>query len=407
MFDFLKVLKKYDSKKQRYVYTPTFVIKPTIKDLMVRGGKFYAIYNENTGLWEVKDPVAIALIDEQVENYVKDHESEQSLNDPEHGPLIMKISDQKNGLVKQWHNFCNLDYQGDWRPLNQKLLFSNQEAKRSDYCSKKLDYPLQEQETPYYDKLCETLYLPTEREKWEWYIGCAIAGDQEKIQKMLVFYGLPGTGKSTIIGKVIVQNIFEGTNSGYCTKFEANDLCGRDTFGTQFLENDCVLAYDDDAEMNMITSKTTLNKIISHEALTVNPKFGKKFSITPNCLLIVGSNEPVQLSPNSGMNRRLIDVRPTGSKLSSFEYEECIANIPFEKSGIAYRCLQTYKKLGRHYYDNYIAEDMLNRTSPFQNFVQENYLALKDGCSLAAAYKLYTDYAQECNFKNVLVRYKL
>ena len=406
MFDFLKVLKKYDSKKQRYVYTPTFVIKPTIKDLMVRGGKFYAIYNENTGLWEVKDPVAIALIDEQVENYVRDHESEQSLNDPEHGPLIMKISDQKNGLVKQWHNFCNLDYQGDWRPLNQKLLFSNQEAKRSDYCSKKLDYPLQEQETPYYDKLCETLYLPTEREKWEWYIGCAIAGDQEKIQKMLVFYGLPGTGKSTIIGKVIVQNIFEGTNSGYCTKFEANDLCGRDTFGTQFLENDCVLAYDDDAEMNMITSKTTLNKIISHEALTVNPKFGKKFSITPNCLLIVGSNEPVQLSPNSGMNRRLIDVRPTGSKLSSSEYEECIANIPFEKSGIAYRCLQTYKKLGRHYYDNYIAEDMLNRTSPFQNFVQENYLALKDGCSLAAAYKLYTDYAQECNFKNVLVRYK-
>ena len=406
MFDFLKVLKKYDSKKQRYVYTPTFVIKPTIKDLMVRGGKFYAIYNENTGLWEVKDPVAIALIDEQVEQYVKDHESEQSLNDPEHGPLIMKISDQKNGLVKQWHNFCNLDYQGDWRPLNQKLLFSNQEAKRSDYCSKKLDYPLQEQETPYYDKLCETLYLPTEREKWEWYIGCAIAGDQEKIQKMLVFYGLPGTGKSTIIGKVIVQNIFEGTNSGYCTKFEANDLCGRDTFGTQFLENDCVLAYDDDAEMNMITSKTTLNKIISHEALTVNPKFGKKFSITPNCLLIVGSNEPVQLSPNSGMNRRLIDVRPTGSKLSSSEYEECIANIPFEKSGIAYRCLQTYKKLGRHYYDNYIAEDMLNRTSPFQNFVQENYLALKDGCSLAAAYKLYTDYAQECNFKNVLVRYK-
>ena len=80
MFDFLKVLKKYDSKKQRYVYTPTFVIKPTIKDLMVRGGKFYAIYNESTGLWEVKDPVAIALIDEQVEQYVRDHESEQSLN---------------------------------------------------------------------------------------------------------------------------------------------------------------------------------------------------------------------------------------------------------------------------------------------------------------------------------------
>lgn len=406
MYDFLKVEKAWDNKKQRYVYTPSFIIKSNIKDLMVRGGKFYALYNDQTGLWETRDPRAVELIDEQVRQYVEEKEGPDQMNDLEHGPMVKRLADQRNGLIKQWHNFCENDYKGDWRPLNQKVIFSNQESKRSDYCSIKLDYPLIEGPTPYYDRICEKLYLPSESEKWEWMVGAIIAHDQKNLQKMLVFYGEPGTGKSTIIGKVIAENLFNGYDSDYVTKFEANNLCGRDTFGTQFLEKDAVLAYDDDAEMQVITTKTTLNKIISHEAIEVNPKFGRKFTVRPNCMLIVGSNEPVQLSPNSGMNRRLIDIRPTGQKLSPDVYDECIEHLPFEKSGIAWKCYQTYKRLGRHYYDKYIAEDMLNRTSPFQNFVVENYLLLKDGTSLANAYKLYCDYAEMCRFKNVLVRHK-
>lgn len=409
MYDFLKVEKKYNNKLQRNVYSPTYVIRSNIKDLLIRGQKFYAIYNYNTGLWETDDSVAAALIDEQVKKYVEENESPAFKDDPEHSPIIMSLSDSKNHLITQWHLFCERDYRPDWNPkcqLDQKVIFSNTDVKRSDYASKKLSYPLQEQPTPYYDKICEKLYLPEEREKWEWYIGCLIAGDQDKIQKMLVFYGEPGTGKSTIISKVIADTIFEGFEMGYVSKFEANNLVGRNEFATDFLEKDPVLVYDDDAEMNMITSKTTLNKIISHEAIRVNAKFEKAFVTRPHCLMIVGSNEPVQMSPNSGMNRRLIDVRPTGNRLSPDEYDECISHLQYEKSGIAWRCLQVYKKHGPHYYDHYIAEDMLDRTSPFQNFVKENYLALKDGCSLAAAYKLYTDYAEECNFKNILVRYK-
>lgn len=407
MYDFLKVEKSWDNKKQRYVYSPSFVIRSACKDLMVRGGKFYALYNPETGLWETKDPRAIELIDEQVYQYVYEKEGEQNMSDSEHGPFIRRIADQRTGLVRNWHNFCENDYKGEWKPLNQKVIFSNQEAKRSDMASVKLDYPLQEGPTPYYDTICSKLYLPSEQEKWEWFVGSIIAHDQKSLQKMLVFYGEPGTGKSTIIGKVIAETIFNGFGYGYATKFEANNLCGHgDNFGTQFLENDAVLAYDDDAEMQVITSKTTLNKIISHEAIEVNPKFARKFTVIPNCMLIVGSNEPVQLSPNSGMNRRLIDVRPTGQKLAPDIYDECMEHLQFEKSGIAWRCYQTYKKLGKHHYDKYIAEDMLNRTSPFQNFVVENYLQLKDGTSLAHAYDLYTSYAEMCRFKNVLVRHK-
>lgn len=409
MYDFLRVERKYNNKLQRNVYSPTYVIKSNIKDLLIRGQKFYAIYNYNTGLWETDDSVATTLIDEQVKEYVDKNESQAFKEDPEHSPIIMRLSDQQNHLINQWHSFCERDYRPEWDPkcqLDQKVIFSNTDVKRSDYASKKLSYPLQEQTTPYYDKICEKLYLPEEREKWEWYVGCLLAGDQDKIQKMLVFYGEPGTGKSTIIGKVLADTVFEGFEMGYVSKFEANNLVGRNEFATDFLEKDPVLVYDDDAEMNMITSKTTLNKIISHEAIRVNAKFEKAFVTRPHCLMIVGSNEPVQMSPNSGMNRRLIDVRPTGNRLLPDEYDECISNLQFEKSGIAWRCLQVYKKHGPHYYDHYIAEDMLSRTSPFQNFVLENYLALKNGCSLAAAYKLYTDYAEECNFKNILVRYK-
>lgn len=406
MYDFLKVEKAWDNKKQRYVYTPSFIIRSNCKDLMVRGGKFYALYNEQNGLWETRDPRAIELIDEQVREYVESKEGPDQMSDTEHGPMIRRIADQRTGLVRNWHNFCENDYKGEWHPLNQKVIFSNQDAKRNDYCSVKLDYPLIEGPTPYYDKICNKLYLPSEVEKWEWFVGSIIAHEQRNLQKMLVFYGEPGTGKSTIIGKVIAENLFNGFECDYVTKFEANNLCGHDTFGTQFLEKDAVLAYDDDAEMQVITSKTTLNKIVSHEAIEVNPKFGRKFTVRPNCMLIVGSNEPVQMSPNSGMNRRLIDIRPTGQKLSPEEYDECIEHLPFEKSGIAWKCYTTFKRLGKHAYDKYIAEDMLNRTSPFQNFVVENYISLKDGVSLANAYKMYCEYAEMCRFKNVLVRHK-
>lgn len=406
MFDFLRVVKEWDGKKQRYVYSPSFFVHPNIKDLMVRSKGLYGIYDESTGLWETDDAKAISMIDQQVRDYAFKDAGEDAMADESHGPLVKQIADTSNRLIERWHTFCEKDLKDHWVQLNQKVIFSNTEIKRTDYATFKLNYPLVEGPTPYYDKLCSVLYSPEEQEKWEWAVGCIIAGDQKKIQKMLVFYGEPGSGKSTIIGKIIADGIFGGYETGYAVKFEANNLASRDSFATDFLEHDSVLAYDDDAELGVITTKTTLNKIISHEPVRVNCKFKPPFVAKPNCLLIVGSNEPVQMSPNSGMNRRLIDIRPTGNKLPSSVYDECIEHIPFEKGGIAWKCLQTYKHLGRHYYDGYVAEDMLLRTSPFHNFVTENYFQLKDGTSLANAYQMYKDYAEACNFKNVLTRYK-
>ena len=188
MYDFLKVDKEWNNKLQRNVYTPSFVINSHIKDLLVRGNKFYAIYNYNTGLWETDDSKATALIDEQVIQYVNEKESVSLKEDPEHGPLIRLIAHTSNHLINTWHNFCEKDYRPFWNDkyqLNQKVIFSNQEPKREDYATVKLPYPLQEGPTPCYDRICEVLYLPSEVEKWEWYIGCILAGEHKKIQKMV------------------------------------------------------------------------------------------------------------------------------------------------------------------------------------------------------------------------------
>ena len=402
MFDFLKIIKNY--QRGRYYYQPTFITKSSIKDVMTRGGSFYAIYDETTGLWTKEKTRAIELIDQQVREYAEKDSGEIAMQDSEHGPVIMPMSDSANHLVERFERFCKT--MGDfWVPLDQKMIFSNTEVKKADYASKKLDYPLQEQPTPYYDTLTSVLYLPDEQEKWEWAVGAMISGDSSKIQKMFAFYGEPGKGKSTIISKIFAEQIF-GDEDGYAKKFEANNLCTGDNFATDFLANDSILVYDDDAEMGMISVRSTLNKIISHESVRVNGKFERTFYTKPKCMIFVGSNDPIQLSPNSGMKRRLIDIRPTGNLLEASTYDDCMEHIPFEKSGIAWKCLQVYKKLGRHYYDHYIAEDMLARTSPFHNYVIENVMELKDGISLANAYDMYLRYAEMCKFKNEMPRYK-
>jgi len=401
MFDFMNVTRTF--RNGRYYYRPTFIVKSSIKDLMTRGGEFYAVYDESTGFWTTDKPKLYELIDSQVWEYARNDKG--FLDDKEHGSVVVEITDSSNTLSVEFKRFCE-NMGNHWTGLDQKMIFSNTEVKRNDYATKALDYPLQECPTPYYEALTDVLYLPDERQKWEWAVGCMIAGDQRKIQKMFAFYGEPGTGKSTVIGKIIADMLMGGYEMGYATKFEANLLCGGNDFGTDFLENDSVLVYDDDAEMGLITVRSTLNKIISHEPVRVNAKFKRPFITKPNCLMFVGTNDPIQLSPNSGMKRRLIDIRPTGNLVAHDVYDDCMEHMQFERGGIAWRCLQTYKKLGKGYYDHYIAEDMLARTSPFHNFVIENVMELKDGISLARAYDLYLKYADTCKFKNELVRYK-
>lgn len=74
--------------------------------------------------------------------------------------------------------------------------------------SKRLPYVLEPGNIDAYDELMQTLYSPDEREKIEWCIGSIVNGDSKTIQKFMVLYGPPGSGKSTVLN--IIQKLFTG-----------------------------------------------------------------------------------------------------------------------------------------------------------------------------------------------------
>lgn len=403
LYDFIQVIESRD-KSNRKVFTPAFEINSHTKDIMRCAGKFYGLWDPYTGLWVRNINIAMELIDRNVYEYVEKKVGKEIIDNPEYAPMIKRLVDTINGLSRKFRNFVEVDMEDTYIPLDQVVKFEDAEVKREDYCSFKLPYSPREGPIPYFTKLKDQLYLPDESQKFCWMTGALLVGDQAKIQKFFVFYGDPGTGKSSIIK--IVRDLLGGDGSPLVAKCTAELLVNKDSFGTDFLTEDPIFCYDDEASISKVDSRSTLNLIVSHEKIRVNAKFTRPVWKTPKCFLVCGANDPVQVSQRSGFIRRLIDIRPTGEILPVDEYDDCMEHIQFELPAIAYYCIQVYKKLGKNYYNHYIPEDMLSRTDPFQNFVKDSYPELMNGITLANAYNLYTNYCEESNLKTTMVRYK-
>ena len=68
--DFLQIYTKEKRSGREEMY-PVFIVKRQIEDLMVRGGSFYAIWDEQAGLWSRDEIDAQRLVDEALWNEAK------------------------------------------------------------------------------------------------------------------------------------------------------------------------------------------------------------------------------------------------------------------------------------------------------------------------------------------------
>lgn len=381
MVDFMIISTK--AKDGKLEIRPKFIIKKS-KDLMIRGGDFYAIWLEEKGIWSQEEDDALDLIDQELKAFKKEKEkSFEGVID------IAYIRDAESGIIDKWHKYCQKQMRDNYHMLDEKLIFANDPIKKSDYASKRLSYPLIPCAIPNYEKLVSTLYSPSERRKIEWAIGAIITGDSRKIQKFLVLYGAMGTGKSTILN--IIQQLFDG----YYSVFDAKALgSSNNVFALEAFKSNPLVAIQHDGDLSKIEDNTRLNSLVSHELMTVNEKFKSTYSNRFKCFLFMGTNKPVKITDaKSGLIRRLIDVSPSGEKLSISEYRDCVQGIPFELGGIACHCRDVYLE-DPNLYDDYIPVSMLGASNDFYNFVLDSYYIFKkdDGTTASIAWEMYKQY---------------
>ena len=382
--------------KEIYEIYPKFIIRSS-SDLMIRGSDFYAIWDEENNLWSTKEEKALMLIDREVEKFAADFEADH----PQAEVInVMHMWDAETGMIDKWHRFVQKQCRDNYVPLDEKLIFSNTETTKADYASKRLNYPLEERETPAWNELIDVLYSPEERHKLEWAIGAVVSGDSKRIQKFIVMYGAPKTGKSTVLN--IMQDLF----AGYFSIFDSRALgSATNVFALEAFKNNPLVAIQHDGDLSRIEDNTRLNSLVSHELMVVNEKFKSAYTMQFNSFLFMGTNKPVKITDSkSGIIRRLIDVTPTGTRVKRADYDRLMGQIKFELGGIAHHCLQVYEENPK-YYDDYMPTSMIGASNDFYNFILFYYDQFKaeNGTTLKIAWERYNKY---CDDARVPFRYQ-
>lgn len=386
MLDFLMISTRTKKNGLITEVFPTFYITKS-NDLMIRGEDFYAIWDKEKGLWSLNEFDAVRLIDQELDEYVKENPDKI-----EGVPKVLHLRDTDNKMIDKFHKFCKRDMRDSYHILDEKLIFANTKVSKRDYASKTLPYPLEEGSIDAYNRLMSVLYSPEERQKIEWAIGSIVAGDSKKIQKFMVLYGAAGTGKSTVLN--IIQQLFEG----YYSVFDAKALgSSNNAFALEAFKSNPLVAIQHDGDLSRIEDNTRLNSLVSHELMTVNEKFKSTYTSQFKCFLFMGTNKPVKITDaKSGLMRRLIDVSPTGDKLSVKEYHSLVKQISFELGAIAFHCQQVYAS-NPGMYDDYVPLSMLGASNDFYNFMLDNYFIFvkEGGVSLKQAWEMYKQYCDD------------
>ena len=307
--DFFDVRTKVGKGSTVVVY-PDFKVGK-FKDIMIRGKSFYAIFDRETNMWSTDEYDVQRLVDQEL------YEKADTLKDSTDDKIVVETcSSYSSGSWKRFKEYIK-NMPDNYKDLDMKVVFSNDNVKRTDYVSKCLNYPLEEGDISAYDEMISTLYDDNNRRKLEWAIGSIISGDSKKIQKFEVLYGDKGTGKSTILN--IITKLF----SVYVSTFDAKSLTSSSSsFSTEVFKSNPLVAIQHDGDLSRIEDNARLNAIVSHESIIINEKYKSSYASNLYCFLFMATNRPVKITDaKSGILRRLIDVNPTGVKLSKSRYD--------------------------------------------------------------------------------------
>lgn len=388
--DFIKVYTreaKNNSKNRESGTTEVYIDFKVFnsKDLMTRGKSFYAIYDPIKKIWTKDEMTVVKLVDSEIMKTVNKLQSSEK-------PISYGLmEDYQSGNWQKYISYIK-NMPDNWAALDNQIYFSNDELTRESHATRKLPYARHQGSIKNYDRLMGVLYEESERDKLEWAVGAILTGDSKHIQKFITLYGNAGSGKSTFLN--IVQKLVEG----YYISFDAKSLTGYDSFGVEVFKTNPLVAIQHDGDLSKIEDNSLLNSIISHEEIVMNEKHKPKYSMKINCFLFLGTNKPVSIpDTKSGLLRRLIDVHPSGEKVSKMEYTKLVHNINFELGAIADYCIKKYEKMGEDYYQDYQPQEMMFETNTVYNFVFENFLVFEHGdyFQLKQLYDMYRQYCEE------------
>ena len=136
MVDFL-IISTRAMKNGIEIY-PKFRLYPKSKDLMIRGGDFYAVWMEDLGVWSTNEDDALYLIDSELKNA----EIEYRKKHPDTIVNTLYTWDSTSGSIDSWHKYCQKQKRDSYEMLDETLIFSNTKTTKEDYSSKRLKYPL-------------------------------------------------------------------------------------------------------------------------------------------------------------------------------------------------------------------------------------------------------------------------
>ena len=123
--DFVKICVK-ESKKSLDIY-PDFQVHRS-KDLMVRGQKFYAVWDEKAGMWSTDEYDVRRLVDEEMDEVANKFHDRDDIH----------IKKMRSFSSQSWTNFTMYvkKLSDNAHQLDEKLTFLSTPVRKEDYVSR-------------------------------------------------------------------------------------------------------------------------------------------------------------------------------------------------------------------------------------------------------------------------------